>query len=251
MIAIGKSARHLPATKRSVRRRQDEPTRSVLCAAARHLSPYQNCVPALARGCREEAVQEAVAFAFLAYLRLVQLGKEDLVYASPLASYAVVASAVAVASAIAKTSVMSARPSVSVVKVSPWSVWISATSVAAGLRSWLKTVGRHLRTWRRQGSISASGWRGCHAATAKSSRSWRPGRNHACCPPVRHIARPCQPAAAKIVRRLATIPGGNLAWFEPIRKVTGQPKRRASLVKIPRQPACGIAAACRAGRGRL
>jgi hypothetical protein len=38
---------------------------------------------------KEEAVQEAVAYAFVAYLRLVQLGKEDLVYASPLASYAV------------------------------------------------------------------------------------------------------------------------------------------------------------------
>jgi hypothetical protein len=38
---------------------------------------------------RAEAAQEAIAFAFLAYARLVQLGKTDLVYSSVLAKFAV------------------------------------------------------------------------------------------------------------------------------------------------------------------
>jgi hypothetical protein len=38
---------------------------------------------------REEAVAEAVAAAFLAYRRLVQLGRQDLIYATPLARFAV------------------------------------------------------------------------------------------------------------------------------------------------------------------
>lgn len=38
---------------------------------------------------REEAVQEALANAMVAYVRLVELGKTDVAYASPLASYAV------------------------------------------------------------------------------------------------------------------------------------------------------------------
>lgn len=47
--------------------------------AFRHLEPER----------REEAVQEALANAMVAYVRLVELGKPDVAYASPLASYAV------------------------------------------------------------------------------------------------------------------------------------------------------------------
>ncbi len=49
------------------------------CCAFRRLGPEA----------REEAVQEVAANAFRAFQRLVQLGKEDLAYATPLAMYAV------------------------------------------------------------------------------------------------------------------------------------------------------------------
>ena len=37
---------------------------------------------------REEAVAESIAAAFLAYRRLVRLGRQDLIYATPLAKFA-------------------------------------------------------------------------------------------------------------------------------------------------------------------
>ena len=53
--------------------------RSSVGYAFRHLPPEA----------REDAVQEAIATALLAYVRLVELGKTELAYASPLARHAV------------------------------------------------------------------------------------------------------------------------------------------------------------------
>jgi hypothetical protein len=50
-----------------------------VCFAFRRLEPER----------RDEAVQEAIANALVAYVRLFELGKTDVAYASPLASYAV------------------------------------------------------------------------------------------------------------------------------------------------------------------
>ena len=47
------------------------------------------CFQQLDPEAREEAVQESVANAMVAYSRLASLGKEDVAYASPLANYAV------------------------------------------------------------------------------------------------------------------------------------------------------------------
>jgi hypothetical protein len=58
----------------------------MLPSICRHARLYFRGLPAEARG---EAVQEVAAQAFVAYARLVQLGKEDVAYAAPLAKYAV------------------------------------------------------------------------------------------------------------------------------------------------------------------
>lgn len=47
------------------------------------------CFRHLSAEAKEEAVQEAIANALAAYCRLVQLGREDVAYAGPLARYAV------------------------------------------------------------------------------------------------------------------------------------------------------------------
>ena len=81
MIAIAKPTSEQPAVPA-----WHEPFLAMLPAIVRHASisftdrPYQN---------RKELVQEAVANCLVAYVRLVELGKEDIAYPSVLAMYAV------------------------------------------------------------------------------------------------------------------------------------------------------------------
>jgi hypothetical protein len=58
----------------------------MLPAICRHASI---CFRGLRAEARAEAIQEVAAQAFVAYARLVQLGKEDVAYAAPLAKFAV------------------------------------------------------------------------------------------------------------------------------------------------------------------
>ena len=58
----------------------------LLPAICRHA---RRCFRNLSAQARMEAVQETVASAFVAYARLVKLGKEELAYATPLAQFAV------------------------------------------------------------------------------------------------------------------------------------------------------------------
>jgi hypothetical protein len=59
---------------------------AILPAICRHAEIYFR---RLSKESRKEAIQESVAAAFLAYVRLVKAGKEELAYATPLANYAV------------------------------------------------------------------------------------------------------------------------------------------------------------------
>ena len=81
MIATAK-----PVSRRESTPEWHEPFLAMLPAIVRHASisftdrPYQN---------RKELVQEAVANCLVAYVRLVELGKQDLAYPTVLAMYAV------------------------------------------------------------------------------------------------------------------------------------------------------------------
>jgi len=79
-------AKAKPASRRESTQAWHEPFLAMLPAIVRHASiaftdlPYQT---------RKELVQEAVANCLVAYVRLVELGKEDIAYPSVLAMYAV------------------------------------------------------------------------------------------------------------------------------------------------------------------
>ena len=87
MIAIAKSS---PTSSTAVSTESDFGWRDrfecLLPAICRHARMCFRNLPAEAR---MDAVQETVASAFVAYARLVKLGKEELAYATPLAQFAV------------------------------------------------------------------------------------------------------------------------------------------------------------------